>query len=62
MFYVIDVKDLMRAAMRTMFGTELSQISLLYFLTYVASAGNIKNLLEATDNTAQEYRIKVNKS
>lgn len=53
-----DVKDIMQAAMRTMFGTELSQISLLYFLTYVASAGNMKNLLEATENTAQEYRIK----
>lgn len=49
----------MRAAMRTMFGAELSQISLLYYLTYVASAGNIKNLIEATENTAQEYRIKV---
>jgi hypothetical protein len=42
-----------------MFGTELSQISLLYYLTYVASAGNLKNLLEATQNTGQEYRIKV---
>ncbi|WAQ97542.1 LOW QUALITY PROTEIN: AOFA-like protein [Mya arenaria] len=52
------VKDLLRACMRTMFGVELSQISLLYFLTYVASAGNMKNLIEATENTAQEYKIK----
>ena len=45
--------------MRTMFGTELSQISLLYFLTYVASAGEIKHLLEATPGSAQEFKIKV---
>jgi len=42
-----------------MFGVELSQISLLYYLTYVASAGNIKNLIEPTEYTAQEYKIKV---
>lgn len=53
-----DVKDVMRACVRTMFGTELSQISLLYYLTYVASGGNLKNMVEATEFTAQEYRIK----
>ncbi|XP_052266811.1 probable flavin-containing monoamine oxidase A [Dreissena polymorpha] len=53
-----DVKDLMRSCIRTMLGAELSQVSLLYFLSYVASAGNIRNLIEATENTAQEYKIK----
>ena len=49
----------MRSCIRTMLGAELSQVSLLYFLSYVASAGNIRNLIEATANTAQEYKIKV---
>ena len=40
-------------------GAELSQMSLLYFLTYVAAAGNLKNLVEGTPYTAQEYKIKV---
>lgn len=53
-----DVKDVMRACVRTMFGAELSQLSLLYYLTYVASAGNLKDMIEATEFTAQEYRIK----
>ena len=50
---------MIRAAMRCMFGAELSQMSMLYFLMYVAAAGNMKNLTEATEGTAQEFRIKV---
>ena len=45
--------------MRCMLGAEASQVSLLYTLTYIAAAGNLKNLVEATPNTAQEYKIKV---
>lgn len=60
MLYFSDAKDTMRACFRTMFGVELSQISLLYFLTYVASCGDINTMVEATENSAQEFRIKVN--
>ena len=56
---VAEAKELMQSALRCMMGMELSQMSLLYFLTYVAAAGNLKNLVEATPYTAQEYKIKV---
>lgn len=53
-----EAKELMQSALRCMMGAEMSQMSLLYFLTYVAAAGNLKNLVEGTPYTAQEYKIK----
>ncbi|KAL4239916.1 hypothetical protein ACF0H5_000714 [Mactra antiquata] len=53
-----DVKDVFRACFRTMLGVEISQVSLLYFLTYVASCGDLKTMVEASEHSAQEYRIK----
>lgn len=57
--FVTEAKELMQSALRCMMGAEMSQMSLLYFLTYVAAAGNLKNLVEGTPYTAQEYKIKV---
>jgi len=43
-----------------MFGTESSQMSFLYYLTYLASAGaSVKNLIEGSEYCAQERTIKV---
>lgn len=55
--WTIEAKDVIRACMRTMFGAELCQISMLYFLTYVAAAGDMKKLTETTPYTGQEYKI-----
>ncbi|XP_041363842.1 probable flavin-containing monoamine oxidase A [Gigantopelta aegis] len=52
------VSDLIDAAGRTILGMESSQISLLFYLTYVSGAGGLKNLTEAGDYTGQEMKIK----
>ena len=57
--YFIEVKDMVKAAVRTIFGADASEINALYFLIYCASAGSLKNVLEATPGTAQEFKIKV---
>ena len=59
LFLFTEAKEVIQSAMRCMLGAEASQVSLLYTLTYIAAAGNLKNLVEATPNTAQEYKIKV---
>ncbi|XP_061182075.1 amine oxidase [flavin-containing] A-like isoform X2 [Saccostrea echinata] len=50
-------KDSIESACRCVLGVELSQISVLYFISYVSAAGGLKNLVEATEYTAQEYKI-----
>ncbi|XP_045212383.2 probable flavin-containing monoamine oxidase A [Mercenaria mercenaria] len=55
--WMADSKELMEVAIRGVIGAELSEISFLYFLTYVSSAGGLKNLVEATPYTAQEYTL-----
>jgi hypothetical protein len=42
-----------------MFGMELSQISVLYYMSYMSASGSLKSLVEATEYTAQEYKIVV---
>lgn len=42
-----------------MFGVEVTQISVLYFISYMSAADSLKSLIEATENTAQEYKIVV---
>lgn len=57
--FFTESKELMLVAIRGVLGVELSEISFLYFLTYVSAAGGLKNLIEATPYTAQEYTIQV---
>ncbi|CAG5129943.1 unnamed protein product [Candidula unifasciata] len=45
------------AAVRCILGCESSQISFLYYLLFLHMAGGIKNIVEATDFTAQEWKI-----
>ncbi|WAQ97607.1 AOFA-like protein, partial [Mya arenaria] len=52
-----ESKELMCIAVRSTLGVEAHDISMLYFLTYVSSAGGLKQLTEATPYTAQEYTI-----
>ena len=61
-FHLTAVSDLVDAAGRTIYGMESSQISLLFYLTYVSGAGGIKNLIEAGEFTGQEMKIQVNTS
>jgi len=56
---VLESKELLRIAVRCTLGVEPCDISLLYFLTYVSSAGGVKPLTEATPYTAQEYTVQV---
>ncbi|KAK3595095.1 hypothetical protein CHS0354_002348 [Potamilus streckersoni] len=51
-------KETVEAATRCMLGMETSQFSVLYYLMYLAAAGGLKNLVEAKDSAAQEFRIK----
>lgn len=55
--WMSESKELMQVAIRGVLGVELAEISFLYFLTYVSAAGGLKNLVEATPYTAQEYTI-----
>ncbi len=50
------VRDVFRAAVGTIFGAEPCDLSLLYFLYYVRSGGNLMNLVEIK-NGAQEERF-----
>ncbi|KAL4239914.1 hypothetical protein ACF0H5_000713 [Mactra antiquata] len=56
--WMSESKELMEVAIRGVIGVELSQVSILYFLTYVSAAGGLKNLVESTPYTAQEYTLK----
>ncbi|XP_005097724.1 probable flavin-containing monoamine oxidase A [Aplysia californica] len=55
--YTSAARGTVAAAMRCVLGCELSQVSFLYYLLYIRMAGGITQLIEATENTAQESRI-----
>lgn len=55
--WIAESKELMQVALRGVIGVELAEISVLYFLTYISAAGGLKNLVEATPYTAQEYTL-----
>ncbi|CAG2246253.1 MAO [Mytilus edulis] len=57
-FMILAAKDCLVSATRCMMGVELSQISVLYFLSYVNAAGSLQKLIEATENCGQEFKIK----
>ena len=42
-----------------MMGVELSQISLLYYLSYTNAAGSFKKMVEAGEDCGQGLKIKV---
>ncbi|XP_071107334.1 probable flavin-containing monoamine oxidase A [Haliotis cracherodii] len=50
-------KEAVESAGRCMMGIETTQVSLLFYLMYVSAADGIKNLVEATEFTAQEFKI-----
>ena len=49
-------RELLAAAARVVFGTEMSDVSLLYFLSYVRASGGFEALIE-TKNGAQETKF-----
>ena len=59
MFVISAAKDTLISATRCMMGVELSQISLLYFLSYINAAGSLQQLYEATEKCGQELKINV---
>jgi monoamine oxidase len=50
------VRALLASAVRVVFGAELRDLSMLYFLTYLRASGGLMNLLEI-ENGAQERRF-----
>lgn len=58
---LLAAKESIEAACRCMFGVEVTQISVLYFVSYMSAADSLKSLIEATEHTAQEYKIVVGK-
>ncbi|KAH3872451.1 probable flavin-containing monoamine oxidase A [Dreissena polymorpha] len=55
--WIGESKETLSIAIRAVLGVELADVSLLYFLTYVSAAGGLKQLVEATPFTAQEYTV-----
>ena len=51
-------KDSIVSATRCMMGVELSQISLLYYLSYTNAAGSFKKMVEAGEDCGQGLKIK----
>ena len=51
------VKDILTAAFRCTFGVDLSQMSMLYFLTVCKSAGGVEALFESTEGGGQEFTV-----
>ncbi|XP_055877327.1 probable flavin-containing monoamine oxidase A isoform X2 [Biomphalaria glabrata] len=55
--YTRATREAIEAAVRTMFGCEVNQLSFLYYIFFISTAGGIENLIEATENRAQEWKI-----
>ena len=51
------VRDVVAAAVRTTFGVEPDQMSVLFFLAIIKSAGGLSQLVEATEGAAQEFVV-----
>ena len=51
------VRDVLAAALRTTFGVEPTQMSVLFLLTVIKSAGGVSQLFEATEGAAQEFVV-----
>ena len=56
---VSDSKDLIEAACRCMFGLATGEMTLLYFLMYVQSAGGIEIFSKPAEFSGRECRVKV---
>ena len=52
-------RDAIESACRCMFGVELVDMSLFYFLMYVQAAGGMDPLISAKPNMGQEFRVSV---
>ena len=52
-----SVRDVIASAVRVTFGAEPGQISVLFLLTVIKSAGGVRQLFEATEGTAQEFVV-----
>jgi len=56
----LAAKRVLDASVRVIFGTEASDISLLYYLTYVAAAGGLDPLISSRKNYGgQELKVVV---
>ena len=54
------VRQAMESAVRCIFGAEVANASWLYFLHYCNAAGGLDPIITAdSDNSGQEYKIKV---
>lgn len=58
---IVGAIDAVNIANRTIFGTESSQLSCLFWFAYISAADGIIKLCEAKEFTAQESTIKVRK-
>ena len=58
-FRIAGTRDSIESASRCMFGVELADMSLLYYLMYVQAAGGIEPLISAKENMGQEFRVSV---
>ena len=58
-FGIAGTRDSIESASRCMFGVELADMSLLYYLMYVQAAGGIEPLISAKENMGQEFRVSV---
>ena len=55
--HYLAVREVLLAAMRTTFGVDSSQMSMLYFLTVSKSAGGVEVLFESSEGGAQEFTV-----
>ncbi|XP_041364497.1 probable flavin-containing monoamine oxidase A [Gigantopelta aegis] len=56
--WTVDGKDLVDAACRCMFGLSPSEMTLLYFLKYINSAGGLNIFFQPAEYTGRECRVK----
>ncbi|GAA6216038.1 probable flavin-containing monoamine oxidase A [Lates japonicus] len=56
--WTAELKEEIGVCSRSVFGMEPSQMSFLFFLMYAAAAGGLLPLLENTEGSAQEFKIK----
>lgn len=58
-FLISEAKNLVDAACRCMFGLSPAEMTLLYFLMYINSAGGLKIFTTPAEFTGRESRVKV---
>ena len=59
LIFFLATRHTIESASRCMFGVELRDMSLFYYLMYVQSANGLEPLISAKTNMGQEYRVSV---